>query len=97
MIKHIVLMKWKAGTEATAIEAIEDGFSALVESLDSIHSYEYGSDKGLHSNDYDYALVAEFETEADFKAYVVDEQHQLLMKERIAPVMDSYTTLQFDC
>lgn len=97
MIKHIVLLQWKEGTTAEQINAVCDGFSALIEASEYIVSYEYGPDKGLFENQYDYALVAEFDTLADFEKYVQDEQHQALMQRVIKPVLAAHTSLQFDC
>ncbi len=95
MIKHIVLLKWKDGTDAEAVSAISHGFAQLAQSVNEISSYHFGTDAGIYPNEYDYGLVAEFATEADFKRYAANADHQQLMKDLISPVMESYTALQF--
>lgn len=97
MIKHIVLIKWNDGVTPEQVDAVEDAFSEMVETFDYIVSYEYGPDAGIYENEYDYALVAEFETPEQFKSYAEDERHFEIMKEVISPLMADYKALQFVC
>ena len=47
MIKHVVLLNWKDGTSDVQIAAIDENLGNLVETIDCIYGYEYGSDMGL--------------------------------------------------
>ena len=94
-IKHIVLLKWNETVNDAAIADIAQGFQTLSATLPEIQSYQFGEDAGIYDNDYHYALVAEFASEADFKAYVAAEAHQAFMKTAIHPFLDAYTSAQF--
>lgn len=97
MIKHIVLLKWKEGTTVEQIDLIDSAFSNFIERRDYIVGFEYGPDLGLAQNEYDYGLVAEFDSLADFEKYVQDGEHQMLMQRLVKPLLAGHTSLQFDC
>lgn len=96
MIKHIVLLSWKEGVSKESIESVTAGFSALRDEIPEIVSYSFGKDAGIYRGNADYALVAEFRTEAEFKAYVVHPSHQKLVSEITGPIMKSFQSIQFN-
>ncbi len=96
MIKHVVLMTWKDGVAQHQIEAVTAGFRALGENVDEIVSYSFGEDAGIYTGNADYALVAEFKNEADFKAYVAHPSHQALLADITGPILASFQSVQYE-
>lgn len=79
MIKHVVLFKFKTETELPEkkqkLENIKVSLEQLKESIDCLSLIEVG----LNSNPseaYDLALITEFKTWDDLKAYAAHPEHQ---------------------
>ncbi len=96
MIRHIVLMNWKKSVTQDAINAISDGLNILPNKIPEILSYSHGHNTKIFKGNADYALIAEFNTEEDFKTYVFHPAHKELMAKTITPVLDSYQSIQFN-
>ena len=95
MIRHIVVRKWKADVSEEEIEAVTAGFRKLKDEIPEIVSYSFGPDAGLYRGNSDYALIAEFETEADLRAYVVHPRHQDFLKNIAGPVLEPFQSAQY--
>lgn len=95
MIKHVVLLCWKEGISRAAIDRVDAAFRALAAEIPEIVSYTFGPDAGIYRGNADYALIAEFHTEADLQAYVKHPHHQALMAEVTGPIMASFQSIQF--
>ncbi|WP_372865141.1 Dabb family protein [Spongiibacter sp.] len=95
MLKHVVLLNWKAGTSQADIDAVTAGLSALPEAIPEIVSYQFGPDAGIYRGNADYALVAEFHSEADLKTYVNHPRHQQFLQEVAGPILESFQSVQF--
>lgn len=95
MIRHVVLLHWKPNTSAEAIAAVTDAFTTLSTLIPDIRSYQFGPDLAIYDSNADYVVVADFDNEADFKAYVVHPEHTALMKEVSVPIMASFSSAQF--
>lgn len=96
MLRHVVLLKWKEGTSEQAIDNLTAEFSKLPVLIPQIRSFSFGPSAGIYKESLDYALVADFESEIDFKTYVMSEAHQVLMKNFTSPILDSYHATQFE-
>ena len=72
MIKHIVMWKFKPGTEAEQ-EKFLSGLRGLLGVIPQIKEQEVGVNKG--ENNYDAVLVSLFDTMEDLAAYQTDPRH----------------------
>ena len=95
MIRHVVLLHWKPNTPVEAIEAVTNAFTTLSTLIPQIRSYQFGPDLAIYDSNADYVVIADFDNEADFKAYVVNPDHGALMKEVSVPIMASFSSAQF--
>lgn len=95
MIKHVVLLTWKDGTSQDQIDAVTSGFLALRNEIPDIVSYSFGQDAGIYRGNADYALIAEFQEEADLEAYVSHPSHIRLLKTITGPILESFQAVQF--
>jgi hypothetical protein len=95
MIKHVVLLTWKDGTSEEQIAEVDDSLGHLIETIDAIHSYEYGADMVLVKGNSDYSIVAEFLTEEDFFTYAKHPEHMRFVTEIAQPIVATSNAVQF--
>ena len=72
MIKHVVMWKFKPGTEAEQ-EQFLSGLRGLLGVIPQIKEQEVGVNKG--ENNYDAVLVSLFDSMEDLAAYQSDPRH----------------------
>ena len=72
MIKHIVMWKFKPGTEAEQKEFL-DGLQSLYGVIPQIRAQEVG--RNVVPNNYDAVLISAFDSLADLEAYKTDPRH----------------------
>ncbi len=72
MIKHVVMWKFKPGTEAEQ-EKFLSGLRGLLGVIPQIKEQEVGVNKG--ENNYDAVLVSVFDSMEDLAAYQTDPRH----------------------
>ena len=95
MIRHVVLLHWNEGVTPTAVDAVTAALEALPAEIPEIRSYQCGPDLGIGRGTADYVLVADFETEDDFRTYVRHPSHVALMRDVTGPIMASFSSAQF--
>ena len=66
VINHVVLLNWNSGVTEETILTVTNGFADLAKKIDEIKSYSFGPNMDLDGSNYQYALVAKFESLDDF-------------------------------
>jgi len=94
MFRHIVLFRWKPGTGAAELAALERALAELPGQVPEIQSYRFGRDAGLVQGNFDFAIVAEFADEAAWRRYVDHPAHQKLVAERVRPIVQERAAAQ---
>ncbi len=69
MIKHIVLVRFKAGTERKEIERIIDGLRGLPGIIPEIRDYEVGEDVVRSPRSFDLAVIGRYDDLEALKRY----------------------------
>ena len=77
MIKHLVLLKFKAEATDNDIADLEQSVGALPAVIPEIKGYEFGRDVVRTEKSYDFALVSAFDTLEAVKRYQVHPAHQV--------------------
>ena len=96
MIRHVVLLSWNEEGTIAAVANVTEGLSKLPAQIPEIKSYCFGPDLELFKGNANYVLVADFESEEDFKSYVEHPAHQDFMKKVTGPIMASFHSAQFE-
>jgi hypothetical protein len=96
MIRHIALFRLNEDAPGDARHSLEEGLFQLAQTIPEISSYDFGGDLGLREGNFDFGVVADFENESDFKAYVNHPNHQAFIKDRLTPVVADRVSLQFE-
>jgi Stress responsive A/B Barrel Domain len=87
VFRHVVLFRWKPGTDPAALTALERALAELPGQVPEIESYRFGRDASLTAGNFDFAIVAEFADEAAWRRYVDHPAHQKLVAERVRPIV----------
>ncbi len=77
-----------------AADTIVAELRAFVPTCAEIRSYQVGRDMGLAPGTADVAVVAEFDSVDDYKAYSAHPEHQRIIQEHIAPNVVSLVRVQ---
>jgi len=96
MIRHVVLLNWNEKCTDEHVQAVTEGLAALPAQIPQIRSYHFGPDLRKSRRNADYALIGDFDNEADYQAYVEHPAHVDFMKNLTGPILDSFTTVQFE-
>jgi hypothetical protein len=95
VFRHVVLFRWKPGTPAAEIAALERALADLPGQIAEIRGYRFGRDAGLASGNFDFAIVAEFADADAWRRYVDHPAHQKLVAERVRPIVQERAAAQF--
>lgn len=95
MFRHCVLFRWKPEVTDEQRATVARGLDELAE-LAVVQAYVHGPDAGLREDNWDYVVVADFETEDDYATYAADPGHVELIKSHIAPNIDARAAVQLD-
>lgn len=63
--------------------------------LDVVQGYHHGPDAGLVEGNWDYAVVAEFATVDDYRAYATDTGHLDVIERLIKPNISARAATQY--
>ena len=96
MIRHAVLFKWKAGTTREQVQALAAGLARLPAEIPEIADYRFGADLGLAEGNADFAIIADFASVEDWRAYSRHPAHLRLIEEHIVPIRESRVVLQYE-
>jgi hypothetical protein len=88
-------MRWKPGTSDGQKNAVREGLAALPAAIPEIRSYQFGDDAAIVEGNYEFAIVADFESRIDFQTYAAHDVHQKLIEERIRPILQSRAAVQY--
>lgn len=96
MIRHIVLFTWNDGTTEDDIAAVGDALATLPRLIPQIRRYEFGEDLGLAADpSFDFALVADFDDEDSWRAYLDHPEHVAVVTSAIRPVAARIDRIQY--
>jgi hypothetical protein len=93
MVRNVVLVKLKAGSDAGEVAAIQEGFRSL--NSPGTLSYTIGDDLGPREGNWSFAIVADFTDADSYRAYDQDAAHNRV-RARLAPIAEQIARVQFD-
>lgn len=95
-IRHVVLFKFKEGATPEQVAAVEEGLKQLPKNIDTIKSFEWGTNNSPEKLDdgYTHALYATFANMADLKAYGPHPAHKAF-GETLKPIRDAVTVIDY--
>jgi hypothetical protein len=95
VFRHTVLLRFREGTSNEQIEAVLAGLGTMPEKIDWIRRYEFGRDAGVMEGNPQVALVADFDSEVDWRAYLDHPDHRAFVKGVVGPILEEMTRVQY--
>ncbi len=95
MLNHVVTFHLKSDAPAGQGERICEAIDALAATLPEVRSSATGVDLGLREGNASFAVVLTFDDVDSFGVYANHPEHQRIIKEMIAPHIDSRSPVQF--
>lgn len=92
--RHTFLTRFTNDATDEQQQALLDGLSRLPDRIAGIRHHEFGPDLRLTDGSLDAALVAEFDSEADWREYTAHPAHVELVDELVRPMTDAAFRLQ---
>jgi hypothetical protein len=96
MVRHVVVFTWSPEATEEQIAAVVDGLSGLPAQIPQLRDYRFGPDVGVVEGNGDFALVADFDSFADFAAYRDHPAHQAVLGTRILPILAARAAVQYE-
>ena len=96
MFRHVVMVKFSEEATNDQKQALREGLAVLPEQVSEIRAYRFGDDAGLSPDNFDFAIVADFETQDDFLAYRDDPAHQKLIADLLRPIVAQRVAVQHE-
>jgi len=78
VLRHVVLLKFKEGTDAADIRKIENAFRALPSKIEAIYDFEWGTDVSVENlqKGFTHCFFVSFLSEADRAIYIPHPAHK---------------------
>lgn len=95
MLRHAVVFRWRPGTTPEEVAAITAGLRALPAAIAELRDYRVGPDAGLGGENWDFAVVADFDDEAGWRTYA-DHPAHLAVAVRIRAMIEARAAVQYD-
>ena len=93
-IRHIVLFRFRPGTDAASVAALGDALDDLPSRIDEIRTYRHGADLAVTDGTWDYALVADFASVEDYRSYATHPAHLAVIEARVTPIAEHIARVQ---
>ncbi len=94
MLRQITLIKFKQDVTAEEIRDLGEGFKKLDDVVPGINRFEFGPDLKLETSTLDYALVIDFASVDDWKAYREHADHIAFAKTAL-PLIEQVQRVQY--
>jgi hypothetical protein len=95
MLRHVVMFEWRDGVSETEKTAVEEGLGRLPGLIPEIRRYEFGRDADLAEGNFDFVVVADFDSRADYETYQAQPDHLRVVGEAIRPAISARAGAQY--
>ncbi|TMR94184.1 Dabb family protein [Nonomuraea basaltis] len=94
MIRHIVLFTWTEDATDEQKATVTAELRKLPGVIQELRSYTVGADAGINQGNYEYAVVADFDSVDDYLVYRDHPQHQAVIAQHIKPILAARAAVQ---
>jgi len=89
------MFKWNDDVTNDARVAIANGLDEMAK-LPFIANFSHGPDAGVSDGNWDYSVVADFASSAEYRTYADDADHLQLIADAIRPNISARAAVQFE-
>ena len=97
MFRHVVLFRLHADATVVQRQNMLDALSALPDQINQVRDYRIGPDAGLADGNFDFAVTADFDNQADYEIYRDHPAHQHAVTECVRPIAEQRVAVQYHC
>lgn len=97
MFRHVVMFRWKPETPAEAIAEITERLEGLPAIIPELRAYRLGADARINAGNFDFVVVADFDSSDDYVAYRDNETHRGIADTLIVPRVAERAAVQYAC
>lgn len=82
--RHVTMFRWSDQVDDDHVRRVREAYDELASLAGGLRHHAHGSDVGVSEGTFDYHVVADFESVADWRAYRDHPAHVLLVEELIS-------------
>ena len=96
MFRHCVLMKFRDDATEEQRRAVRDAIATLPDHIEQCRSYTVGLNAGDRPDNFDLAVVGDFDSKEDYEVYAAHPTHVEMIQNTIAPVLAGRAAVQYE-
>ncbi|MGB7859251.1 MAG: Dabb family protein [Acidimicrobiia bacterium] len=93
--RHTLMLRFTKEATEEQKQALFDGLASLPGQIDVVKRFEFGRDLGFRDDNPDVALVADFDSEEDWKTYLDHPAHLEVVTSVIRPIAAETLRVQY--
>ena len=82
--RHVAMFRWAEHVDADHVQRVREAYDELMSRTSGLRHHAHGADVGMSEGTFDYLVVADFDSVADWRAYRDHPSHVLLVEELIS-------------
>ena len=75
VFRHVVMFRWAEGVDQTHVDEVTRRLDELPPAITLIRSYLHGPDAGVNDGDFDFVVVADFDSVDDYITFYGTIRH----------------------
>ena len=96
MFRHTVMFRWGDDVDDADVEHVTAVLDTLPGLIAEIVEYRHGRDARMAENNFDYVVVADFASAADYLVYRDHPEHQRVIAEHLAGRIAEPAAVQYE-
>ena len=97
MFRHVVMFRWADDVDAAHVGEIARRLDELPDAIEEISSYRHGADALVNDGNFDYVVVADFDSVDDYMVYRDHPVHLAVIADVIAGRVAERAAVQYHC
>jgi Stress responsive A/B Barrel Domain len=95
MFRHVVLFTFTAGTTQEQTRELARQLRTLPGTIGQIKAYDVGPDAEMNPGNYQFAVVADFDSVEDYLVYRDHPVHRDIIGKYVTPIVDQRAAVQY--
>lgn len=97
MFRHVVMFRWADDVDTAHVGEIARRLDELPDAIEEISSYRHGADALVNDGNFDYVVVADFDSVDDYMVYRDHPVHLAVIADVIAGRVAERAAVQYHC
>jgi len=97
MFRHVVMFRWADGVDDAHVADVARRLDELPQAISEITAYRHGPDAGVNDGNFDYVVVADFDSVEEYVVYRDHPVHAAFIAEMIAGRVTDRAAVQYRC